>query len=142
MRGRLPLRWLVAAAVGALGAWLVYLAIGQLSVVLLAGPLAYIVGDAAAAVRKARLQAIIDAAFVELVSDDAADPNFNGRGARILRQRSRLVGLPPRLLDLRLVAMPDGTHYAVRAETARADPDAIAWRVARLTDAERERVLG
>jgi hypothetical protein len=142
MRGRLPLRWLVAAAVGALGAWLVYLAIGQLSVVLLAGPLAYIVGDAAAAARKARLQAIIDAAFVELVSDDAADANFNGRYARILRQRSRLVGLPPRLLDLRLVAMPDGAHYAVRAETARADPDAIVWRVARLTDAERERVVG
>lgn len=141
MPDRLPLRWLAAAAIGGLGAALVYLVTGQWSVVLIAGPLAYIVGDAAASARKARLQAIVDAAFAELVSDDAIDRNFCGREARLLRQRSRLAGLPPRLIDVRLVAMPDGTHYAVRAEVTRAAADAIVWRVARLTEAERGRVL-
>jgi hypothetical protein len=140
--GAVPWRWLVAAAIGWLAAFWVYMITGQISLVLLAGPVAYVVGDVAAERRKKRLQETVDAAFLELVSDenDTADA-FAGRQARIERHRSRLLGLPPRLIDLRLVVMPDGARYAVRAETARADPAAISWRVTRLTQAEADAAL-
>jgi hypothetical protein len=141
--GAVPWRWLVAAAIGWLAAFWVYMITGQISLVLLAGPVVYVVGDVAAERRKKHLQETVDAAFLELVSDenDTAADAFAGRQARIERRRSRLLGLPPRLIDLRLVVMPDGARYAVRAETARADPAAISWRVTRLTQAEADAAL-
>jgi hypothetical protein len=115
---------------------------GQWSVVLIAGPLAYIVGDAAASARKARLQAIVDAAFVELVSDDAIDRNFCGREARLLRQHSRLAGRAA--TAHRRPTGRNARRGALRGAGrghARAAANAIVWRVARLTEAERDRVL-
>jgi hypothetical protein len=67
--GAVPWRWLVAAAIGWLAAFWVYMITGQISLVLLAGPVAYVVGDVAAERRKKRLQETVDAAFLELVSD-------------------------------------------------------------------------
>ena len=110
---RLPRRWWGAAAVGWLGAALLYASTGHLSLVLLLAPVAFILGDRAAERRKARLQALVDAAFLQLVGDE--EPVFRGREVAVLRQRARLLGLPPRLVDIRIVRSPAGHHWAVRA---------------------------
>ena len=129
---RLPVRWLVAAAVGWGGAGLLHASTGHLSMVLLLAPGAFILGDWAAERRKARLQALVDAAFLQLVSDD--DSRFSGMAVTILRRRSRLLGLPPRLIDIRIVRGPDDSHWAVRAEARGPSRDDIRWRVTRLTE--------
>jgi hypothetical protein len=131
---RIPARWLAALAVGWMGAALLYLATGHLSLVLLLGPIAFVLGDVTAERRKARLQAEVERAFRQLVSEE--EPGFRGDSARVLRQRSRLLGIPPRLVDIRIVRTPEGSHWAVRAEARSADADEIRWRVTRLTDAE------
>ena len=136
---RIPGRWLLAAAVGWTGAGLLHAATGHLSLVLLLAPVAFALGDGAAVRRKARLQALVDAAFAQLVSDD--EPSFSGRAVTVVRRRSRLLGLPPRLIDIRIARGPDGTHWAVRAEARGPSPDDIRWRVTRLTDDEALRVL-
>jgi hypothetical protein len=136
---RLPGRWLVAAAVGWTGAGLLHAATGQLSLVLLLAPVAFVLGDGAAERRKARLQALVDAAFLQLVSDD--EPGFSGRGVTVVRRRARLLGLPPRLVDIRIARSADGAHWAVRAEARGPSPDDIAWRVTRLTEGEARRAL-
>ena len=139
----MPLRWLAAIAVGWGAALLVWLGAGQWSIVLLLGPPVYIAGDLAAATRRRRLQQVVDAAFADLVGTEVGGAeHFAGRDARVVRQRSRLAGLPPRLIDLRIVQMPDGVHYAVQAQTARARADTIRWHVTRLTDDEAARVVG
>lgn len=130
---RIPLRWWIAAAVGWAGALLLYAGTGHLSLVLLLGPLAFILGDAAASRRKARLQALVDTAYLQLVSEDGG---FDGRLAAVLRRRSRLLGWPPRLVDVRIARSPDGMHWAVRAEARGPSLDDIAWRVTRLTEVE------
>lgn len=72
---------------------------------------------------------MVETAVRELVSEDGAD--FDGAHAQVLARRSRLIGLlPPRLVELRLLRMPTGGHYAVRAETAGGP---IRWRVQRLS---------
>jgi hypothetical protein len=131
---RIPRRWLVAVAAGGVGAVLLFAATGHWSVVLLLGPTAFILGDVVAARHKARLQARVDAAFIQLVSDD--DSGFRGADAIVLRQRARLLGFPPRLVDIRMVRMPHGSHFAVRAETRDGAPDRIDWRVTRLAETE------
>jgi hypothetical protein len=135
-----PVRWLAAALVGWLAAAALYLAAGHVSLVLLLGPLAFILGDAVAERRKSRLRALVDAAFVELVSDEA--PGFSGRSAVVLRRRSRLLGWPPRLIDIRIVRSPDGAHWAVRAEARGPSADDIAWRVTGLRESEVRAALG
>ena len=87
---RLPARWLVAAAVGWSGAGLLLAITGHLSLVLLFAPGAFVLGDWAAERRKARLRALVDAAFLQLVSDD--DSRFSGMEVTVLRRRSRLLG--------------------------------------------------
>ncbi|MGB2818154.1 MAG: hypothetical protein WBC37_13115 [Burkholderiaceae bacterium] len=131
---RWPARWLVAAAIGWLAAAALYAATGQLSLVLLLGPIAFVLGDVAAERRKVRLQRLVDAAFVQLVSDD--DPAFSGRAVVVLRRRARLLGWPPRLIDIRIARSRDGSHWAVRAEARGPTADDIRWRVSRLTEAE------
>lgn len=130
MRGRganalvLLLAWGGAAAV-----WLVS---GQISAVLVAAPLAWVLADALLTRRRVRLAARVAAAFGELVSEDDS-AGFDGAQARVLAQRGRLFGaLPPRLVELRLVEMPAGAHYLVRAEL-RAAGAPVAWRVTRLS---------
>lgn len=129
-----PRRWWGAVALGLAAAAALWLATGRWSMVLALGPLAFILGDALAARRKARLQAAVDRAFETLVGDD--EGGFRARDAVVLQRRARLLGLPPRLVEIRIVRMPDARHYAVRAEARRSDPAAVRWRVARLTDAE------
>jgi hypothetical protein len=135
-----PARWLIAALVGWLPAAAVYAASGHVSLVLLLGPLAFALGDAAAERRKARLQRLVDAAFVQLVSDD--DAAFSGRSVTILRRRARLLGWPPRLIDIRVARSPDGGHWAVRAEARGPTVDDIRWRVTRLSESEARAALG
>jgi hypothetical protein len=99
-----------------------------MSWILLAAPLAWWAGAQLAAARRLRLEKMVEAAFRELVSEDAAD--FDGARAEVLARRARLLGVaPPRLVELRLVRMPVGGPYAVRAETAGGP---VAWRVQRL----------
>jgi len=136
---RIPGRWLLAAAVGWTSAGLLHAVTGHLSLVLLLAPVAFVLGDRAAERRKDRLQALVDAAFLQLVSDD--EPGFSGRAVTVVRQRSRLLGLPPRLVDIRIARAPDGTHWAVRAAARGPSPDDIAWRVTRLTESEARRAL-
>jgi hypothetical protein len=136
---RIPGRWLAAAALGWAGAALLHGATGQLSLVLLLAPVAFVLGDWAAERRKARLQALVDAAFLQLVSDD--EPGFSGRRVTVARRRARLLGLPPRLVEIRIARAPDGAHWAVRAEARGPTPDDIAWRVTRLTEGEARRAL-
>lgn len=131
---RIPGRWLAAAVAGWLAAAVLYAAAGHVSLVLLLGPIAFVLGDMAAERRKARLQALVERAFVQLVSDEA--PGFAGRTAVVLRRRSRLLGLPPRLVDVRIVRGADGAHWAVRAEARGPSLDDIRWRVTRLTEAQ------
>lgn len=137
---RVPARWLVAALVGWPAAAVLYIATGQVSLVLLLGPPAFVLGDAAAGKRKARLQRLVDAAFVQLVSDD--DPAFSGRSVTVLRHRARLLGWPPRLIDLRVARSPQGGHWAVHAEARGPTADDIRWRVTRLTESEARAALG
>ena len=129
-----PLRWLAAALVGGLAAAVLHAATGHVSLVLLLGPVAFMLGDAAAERRKARLQRLVDAAFVQLVSDE--DPAFSGRAVSILRRRARLLGWPPRLIDICVARSPDGHHWAVRAEARGPTVDDIRWRVTRLSTGE------
>lgn len=136
---RLPPRWLAAFAVGWLAAALLLVATQQLSLVLLLGPVAFVLGDLAAERRKARLQSVVDLAFRQLVSDNG--PCFRGDSVVVLRQRSRLLGLPPRLIDIRLARALDGSHWAIRAEARGAGIDGIRWRVTRLTEAEARAAL-
>lgn len=136
---RVPGRWLGALAAGWLGAALLYFASGHLSLVLLLGPIAFVLGDLAAARRKARLQAVVERSFRQLVSDE--EPGFRGDRVRVLRQRSRLLGMPPRLIDIRIVRSPEGNHWAVRAEARSANVEQIGWRVTRLTDSEARSAL-
>jgi hypothetical protein len=137
MRG--PARWLVAAALGWLGAAALYAATSHLSLVLLLAPVAFFLGDWAAERRKRRLQSLVDRAFRQLVSDDA--PRFCGHEVTVLRRRARLLGLPPRLIDIRIARGRDGSHWAVRAEARGPSVDDIAWRVTRLTDGEARAAL-
>lgn len=126
-------RALLAAALLWGAALILWLGSGRWSVVLLAAPLVFAVGDALAVRRKARLAAVVDAALPQLVSSDDAGAAFRAIDARIMERRDRLVGLlPPRLLAHRLLETPDGTRLVVRAELRRADADAIRWRVDRL----------
>jgi hypothetical protein len=118
---------------------LLFAATGHLSLVLILGPVAFALGDAAAERRKARLQALVDAAFRQLVSEGEA--GFEGARAVILRQRARLLGLPPRLIDIRVARSPDGRHWAIRAEARGPSVDDIRWRVTVLTDAEARAAL-
>jgi hypothetical protein len=134
-----PARWLVAALVGWLAAIVLYVATRHVSLVLLLGPVAFALGDAAAERRKARLQRLVDAAFVQLVSDD--DPEFSGRTVTVLRRRARLLGLPPRLVDIRVVRSPRGCHWAVRAEASGRSVDDIRWRVTRLAERDARAAL-
>ena len=102
---------------------------GRVSAILLAGPLVVWAAASLASVRRARLEAQVAAAFSELISED--ELRFDGARAEVLARRARLLGIaPPRLVELRLVRMPEGEHYAVRAETTGA---AVAWRVQRLS---------
>lgn len=81
---------------------------------------------------------MVEAAFQELVSAD--DVQFDGAQAEVLARRARLLGLaPPRLVELRLVRMPAGGHYAVRAETA---GGSVEWRVQRLDPAQAQQWRG
>ena len=123
---RAPGRWLAAAVAGWVAAAVLYATAGHVSLVLLLGPIAFVLGDMAAERRKA--------------SDEA--PGFAGRTAVTLRRRSRLLGLPPRLIDLRIVRGADGVHWAVRAEARGPSLDDIRWRVTRLTEAEAHGALG
>lgn len=136
---RVPVRWLVAALVGGLAAAALHAATRHVSLVLLLGPVAFMLGDAAAERRKARLQRLVDGAFVQLVSDD--DPAFAGRAVTVLRRRARLLGWPPRLIDVRVVRSPDGRHWAVRAEARGPTADDIRWRVTRLSEGEASAAL-
>jgi hypothetical protein len=136
---RWPVRWLVAALTAWVAAVALYAATGQVSLVLLLGPVAFVLGDVAAGRRKARLQRLVDEAFVELVGED--DPAFAGSTATILRRRARLLGWPPRLIDIRIASSPDGNRWAVRAEARGPTADDIRWRVTRLTDAEARAAL-
>ena len=136
---RWPVRWLVAALTGWLAAVALYAATGQVSLVLLLGPVAFVLGDAAAGRRKERLQRLVDAAFAQLVGED--DPAFSGSTVTVLRRRARLLGWPPRLIDIRIALSPDGSHWAVRAEARGPTTDDIRWRVTRLTDAEARAAL-
>jgi len=106
----------------ALGLWW---ASGRISLTLLLAPLAWWAGSRLAGARRARLEALVEAALTDLVSEDGTD--FDGAQAQVLARRSRLIGLlPPRLVELRLLRMPTGAHYAVRAETAGGP---VRWRV-------------
>ncbi|HET9025262.1 MAG TPA: hypothetical protein VFN64_11860, partial [Burkholderiaceae bacterium] len=77
----------------------------------------------------------MDAAFLQLVSDD--DSRFSGMAVTVLRRRARLPGLPPRLIDSRIVRGPDDSHWAVSAEARGPSRDDMRGRVTRLTDARR-----
>jgi hypothetical protein len=136
---RVPARWIAAAAVGWVAAAILFTATGHLSLVLILGPVAFVLGDASAERRKARLRALVDAAFAQLVSEDGA--GFEGRTAVTLRHRARLVGLPPRMIDIRVARTPDGRHWAIRAEARGPSVDDIRWRVTALTDAEARAAL-
>jgi hypothetical protein len=136
---RLPVRWLVAAAIGWLAGAVLYATTRHVSLVLLLGPIAFVLGDVVAERRKARLQRLVDDAFVQLVSDDGS--GFSGQTVAVVRRRARLLGWPPRLIDIRVARSPDGSHWVVRAEARGPGADDIRWRVTRLTDAEARTAL-
>ena len=136
---RVPVRWLVAVLVGGLAAAVLHATTGHVSLVLLLGPVAFVLGDAAAERRKERLQRLVDAAFAQLVSDD--EPAFSGRTVTVLRRRARLLGWPPRLIDIRVARSPEGRHWAVRAEARGPTVDDIRWRVTRLSEGEARAAL-
>lgn len=124
----------LAAVVLWLAAALLYAGSGRWSVVLLLAPLVFAAGDAWAVRRKARLSAWLDAELPLLVSgvDDGA--SFRAADAVVVEKRERLQGgLPPVLLAQRILRMPDGRHFLVRAKLRRIGrPDEIAWRVEQL----------
>jgi len=122
-------------------AWALYLGSGRWSIVLLLAPPAFALGDALAVRRKTRLSAQVDAALPQLVADEDSTDGLRVAEGRIIDRRDRLVGaLPPRLIAVRLLEMPDGQRYRVRAAVSRSsDPAAIEWRVERVVPASPSR---